>query len=78
MSGGVRAVQVTKQLLTTFKMVPLLEAVAIPNVAQHLAGNDFTPNEIISQSATTMLDELHKWTGALLPLSRPAPTTASQ
>ena len=41
MSGGIRAVQVTKQLLTTFKMVPLLEAVAIPNVPQHLAHDSF-------------------------------------
>jgi NAD(P)H-dependent FMN reductase len=71
MSGGIRAVQVTKQLLTTHKMVPLLEAVAIPNVAQHVDGDRFTPNEIISQSATVMLDELCKWTGALLALSRP-------
>ncbi len=78
MSGGVRAVQVTKQLLTTFKMVPLLEAVAIPNVTQHLSGDHFTPNEIISQSATSMLDELHKWTSALLALSRPIPTKASE
>ncbi len=73
MSGGIRAVQVTKQLLTTYKMVPLLEAVSIPNVAQHLNGDHFTPNQIISQSAVVVLDELHRWTSALLALSRPAP-----
>jgi NAD(P)H-dependent FMN reductase len=77
MSGGVRAVQVTKQLLTTFKMVPLLEAVAIPNVAQHLTEGQFTPNDAISQSAGIMLDELHRWTSALLALSRPATAQAS-
>lgn len=74
MSGGIRAVQLTKQWLTTFKMVPLLEAVAIPNVTQHVGDDRFTPNEIISTSATAMLDELHKWTGALLALSRPSKT----
>lgn len=36
MSGGLRAVQVTKQLLTTLKVMPMLEAVAIPNVGQPL------------------------------------------
>lgn len=71
MSGGVRAVQVTKQLLTTFKMVPLLEAVAIPNVTQHLGDEGFTPNKIISQSADVMLDELHAWTRALQSLRQP-------
>jgi NAD(P)H-dependent FMN reductase len=74
MSGGVRAVQVTKQLLTTHKMVPLLEAVAIPNVTRHLGGDRFTPNEIISQSAVVMLDELIRWTQALRPLHRPLAT----
>lgn len=77
MSGGVRAVQVTKQLLTTYKMVPLLEAVAIPNVTQHLTGDRFTSNEIISQSAAVMLDELHRWTSALLTLSRPSSSRTS-
>ncbi len=78
MSGGVRAVQLMKQLLTTFKMVPLLEAVAIPNIPEHVSGDRFTPNEIISRSATTMLDELHRWTGALLALSRPSPTEKTE
>ena len=71
MSGGIRAVQVTKQLATTYKMVPLLEAVAIPNVAQHLAGERFTALEIHAQSAVAMFDELHRWTHALSALRRP-------
>jgi len=78
MSGGVRAVQVTKQLLTTFKMVPLLEAVAIPNVTQHLGDEGFTPNEIISQSAEVMLDELHVWTRALQSLRQPPSPDTTQ
>ena len=71
MSGGIRAVQVTKQLATTYKMAPLLEAVAIPNVAQHLAGDRFMALEIHTQSADAMLDELHRWTHALSALRRP-------
>ncbi|HSV47713.1 MAG TPA: NAD(P)H-dependent oxidoreductase [Ramlibacter sp.] len=77
MSGGVRAVQLTKQLLTTHKLVPLLEAVAIPNVAQHVAQGRFTPNDIISRSASVMFDELHRWALALLPLHRDLSTPAS-
>jgi NAD(P)H-dependent FMN reductase len=34
-SGGIRAVQATKQTLTTLKMVPLVEAVVVQMVAQH-------------------------------------------
>jgi len=70
MSGGIRAVQLTKQLATTYKMVPLLEAVAIPNVAQHVAGDRFTALEIHTQSADAMLDELQRWTDALATLRR--------
>jgi len=66
MSGGIRAVQVTKQLLTTLKVVPMLEAVAIPNVATHLdASKGFVPNDFHITSATAMYTELHRWTQAL-------------
>lgn len=72
MSGGIRAVQVTKQLLTTFKMVPLLEAVAVPNVATLLDDSGFRSQDIHAQAATLMLNELHRWTEALTSLRRPA------
>lgn len=68
-SGGVRAVQVTKQLLTTLKVMPMLEAVVIPNVSQHLdADKAFVPNDFHTSSAVVMFDELHRWTQALLPM----------
>ena len=35
-SGGIRAVQFTKQILNTLKLVPLVEAVMIPMVAHQL------------------------------------------
>lgn len=65
-SGGLRAVQLEKQLVTTLKMMPMVEGVAIPMVATLLDENrKFKSNELIDKSATTMLDELHRWTGAL-------------
>ena len=72
-SGGIRAVQVTKQTLTTLKMVPLVEAVVIPMVAQQLDDNkQFQPADIHMTSANAMLDELLRWAEALKPLRGPA------
>ncbi|MDO8458728.1 MAG: NAD(P)H-dependent oxidoreductase [Burkholderiaceae bacterium] len=73
MSGGLRAVQVTKQLLTTLKVMPMLEAVAIPNVGQHLdADKAFAPNDFHASSADVMFDELYRWTQAMKPLRAPS------
>ena len=72
MSGGVRAVQVTKQLLTTLKVMPMLEAVAIPNVGQHLdAEKNFSPNDFLASSADAMFDELYRWAKAMKPMRQP-------
>lgn len=68
-SGGIRAVQLEKQLVTTLKMMPMVEGVMVPMVTQLLdADKRFTPTEPIVQSAQTMLDELHKWALALQPM----------
>lgn len=65
-SGGLRAVQLEKQLVTTLKMMPMVEGVAIPMVATLLDENrNFKSNELIDNSANTMLDELYRWTEAL-------------
>ena len=64
--AGLRAVQMEKLTLTTLKMMPILEAVGISMVAQHLDANKkFTPTEFHTKSATAMLDELLRWTNAL-------------
>lgn len=65
-SGGLRAVQELKPLLTTLKVVPLVEQIAVPMYPQSL-GEDgkFAPNEMHVQSATAALDELLRWTTAL-------------
>ena len=67
-SGGMRAVQVTKLTLTTLKMVPILEAVTIPTVAEHLEDGNFVPTEIHVQSADALLNELQRWAEALKPM----------
>jgi len=65
-SGGLRAAQLEKQLVTTLKMMPMVEGVAIPMVATLLDENkQFKANELIEASAATMLDELHRWAQAL-------------
>lgn len=56
MSGGIRAVQATKGLLSTLKIVPMLEAVALQNVGQQLlAEGGLAANRVNGQSATAML-----------------------
>ena len=67
-SGGLRAVQVEKQILTTLKVVPLVEAVVIPMVQQFLTEGRFQGSELHEAAATAMLKELHRWAEVLLPL----------
>lgn len=65
-SGGLRATQSEKLMMTSFKIMPLPEQVMIPMFPQHLdAEKRFTPNDIHEASAKTMLDELVRWAGAL-------------
>jgi len=69
LSGGVRAVQGAKLLLTTMKVVPMLEAVTIPNFAQHIsADKQFVATTVHEEAATTMLNEMIRWARALAPL----------
>jgi len=65
-SGGLRAAQAAKQLLTTLKIMPLPEGVPMPMVFQNLdEDGNLKPTDIYKTSAATMLDELHKWAEAL-------------
>lgn len=65
-SGGLRAAQSEKALLTSMNVMPINEGVAVP-MAPRLIDQDgnFQPNELILASARTMLDELHRWAAAL-------------
>ena len=67
-SGGTRSVQMTKLVLTTLKMVPMVEAVTVPFVAQFIEGSRFKATDAHNQAATVMLNEQFKWAEALLPL----------
>ena len=55
----------TKQTLSALKMVPIVEAVAIPMVQNQIKDGKFTPTEKQKKAASTMLDELERWTRVL-------------
>lgn len=67
-SGGLRSVQMTKLTLTTLKIMPLMEQVTIPMVAERIQDKRFNANELHEKSAAAMLDELHRWAEALKPM----------
>jgi NAD(P)H-dependent FMN reductase len=67
-SGGIRAVQMTKQILSALKVVAIPESVTIPFFSQLMDSGAFRGSEPLEKAAVTMLDELHRWTGALAAL----------
>jgi NAD(P)H-dependent FMN reductase len=67
-SGGTRAVQMTKPILTSLKIMPIPEAVAIPSFTKHIENGVFKGDEGLVRSAAIMLDELSRWSEALKPL----------
>ncbi|MDQ2667380.1 MAG: NAD(P)H-dependent oxidoreductase [Gemmatimonadota bacterium] len=72
-SAGTRGVQMSKQLVTALRMMPVVDAVAIPFFTQYLdkATGRFTPGDVQEKAATAMLDELVKWATALASLRGP-------
>ena len=65
-SGGLRSVQMLKQILTTLKIVPIVEAVTIPGIREHYdEQKNFRSDSKHEQAASTMLKELYCWTEAL-------------
>lgn len=71
-SGGLRGVQMTKQILTTLNMMPIAPAVVLPMFASRIdASGTFTSEESLDNSARNVLAELARWEAALRPL-RPA------
>ena len=67
-SGGMRAAQQARQMVTAFKMVAIVEAVAIPFFSQLMENGVFKGAEVHDKAVGPMLDELLKWTEALRPL----------
>jgi NAD(P)H-dependent FMN reductase len=65
-SGGLRSAQVAKQLVTTLKMMPMVEGVMVQMPWEKLDDQrNFLPTEHHTGSANAMLDEMAKWATAL-------------
>ena len=66
MSGGIRSVQTLKQVVTSLKMMPLPESIAIPFFTKHIDEHGvFKGDEQLEKAAIVLLNELEAWTGAL-------------
>ncbi len=57
-SGGTRAAQMLKQVVTTLKMFPLYETVILPFYSQHMENDQFKGTESAIASAEVMVKEL--------------------
>ncbi|GJF35139.1 reductase [Kitasatospora sp. NE20-6] len=69
--AGVRAVQQLKQVVTTLRMVPVLESVSIPFAWDKLtAEGGVAPDAVLDGAAALMLGELARLTGKLRPADR--------
>src|SRR3984893_16005577 len=75
MSGGMRSVQMAKQVVTTLEMVPLTEAVNIHMVPKYMHDGQFVPDEAHESSLKKVLSELTRWATALRAM-RVAPVPA--
>jgi NAD(P)H-dependent FMN reductase len=67
-AAGTRAVQQLKQVLTSLKMVTVLESVNIPFFAQFIdEAGVVKANDVMTRAAAAMLDELFRITALLRP-----------
>lgn len=66
-SGGLRAMQVLRTLLSNIGMVALNKSIPIPFVAKMIEDDVLTPNEQMLDGAKVMLDELENWAALLKP-----------
>jgi len=68
-AAGTRAMQHLKPVVAALRMVPAVDAVNIPFVAQFLDEEGAVHgNEVMEQAVPAMLDELRRLDGALAPL----------
>jgi NAD(P)H-dependent FMN reductase len=72
-SGGTRAVEMIKTVVTTLKMMPMFETVSISFVGRQVKDGEFQTSDVQEAAAATMLDELAKWATALQPLHAGVP-----
>ncbi|MCO5286456.1 MAG: NAD(P)H-dependent oxidoreductase [Chitinophagaceae bacterium] len=65
-SGGLRSAQMSKQVLTTVKVMPMSEGVAIPFFTKYINEDGvFEPIESVTNSYQILMDELMRWTKGL-------------
>lgn len=67
-SGGLRSVQMAKQIVTTLRMMPIPEGVSLPFFAKQIKDGTFDPGDAQDGAVKTMLDQLVRWNGALATL----------
>ena len=61
-SAGTRAAKSLCGDLTSFRVVPLVEAVNIPFFTEFIKNEKLVPNEIMEKAADTLLKQLVRWT----------------
>jgi NAD(P)H-dependent FMN reductase len=73
-SGGVRAVDMLKQIVTALKMMPMFESVILPFFGQYLDRDRgvFTPPQVQDDASLVMRSELQKWATALRTMRVPS------
>ena len=76
-AAGTRAVQQLKQVVTTLKMVPVVESVNIPFHTSVIHDDRVHANDAMNQAADAMLDELRRLDSALRPLREDAASAAA-
>lgn len=70
-SGGIRSLQMIKQVVTGLNMMPIAESVTLPGFSKFIDENGkFKAEEIHTKSANTMLQELQKWTKVMQQLRK--------
>lgn len=74
-SAGTRAWNALKSDLSSYRMVPLVEAVHISSFNQFIKDEEFMPTELATTALQAQLNELARWTGALQPLRKAVAVT---
>lgn len=64
-SGGLRAAQATKLLLTALKVMPIPEAVTLSYFQKQIVEGAFEPTDANQEAASLVLRELARWAVAL-------------
>jgi NAD(P)H-dependent FMN reductase len=65
-AAGTRSVQMLIQVVTALGMIPAVKSVNIPLIQRMMAPDrTFTPNRVLQESGTAMLDELARWAADL-------------